>query len=102
MEEKVIAALATDWNIDTSFSITKEQVLNALALRVSKLLTGSSETFFQMMYRLDIGETKLAHALTEADPPAAIALLIWDRQLQKIQSRACYSPPGTPDDELKW
>lgn len=102
MEDKVITALIADWNINPDISITKEQILEALALRVSKLLTGSGDTFFQMMYRLDIGETKLANALTTEDPPLAIAHLIWDRQLQKTQSRERYSPPDNAEDDLKW
>lgn len=101
-DKAVIAALIADWNINPEISITQEQIMEALALRIAKLLSGTGESFFQMMYRLDIGETKLAQALADPDPPAAIALLIWHRQLQKIQSRARYSPPKTDEDELKW
>ncbi len=102
MEQEIVQSLAGEWNIAPEQSIGKEQVLAALAQRIAQLLSGNETTFFQLMYRLDISEHKLNDAIVSANPPENIALLIWDRQLQKIMSRARYSPPDHEDSDLKW
>lgn len=102
MENESKEALAKEWGLVLTENVSEEHLMAALEARISALLSGSSEDFFQMMYRLDIDEQKLRDAFAAADVPAALAWLVWARQLQKIRSRACY--PGAPpaDDELKW
>jgi hypothetical protein len=98
MEETLINALALEWKLGAAPGLSKQQILDALAARISDMLASNSEAFFQAMYRLDINEHKLA----VADVPAAVAALVWERQLQKVSSRACPTPPPDPDDALRW
>ncbi len=98
----VKAALAKEWQLTLPEDLSEAQILVMLEARIAILLTGSSEDFFQMMYRLDIDEQKLGAAMREADVPAELAGLVWERQLQRIRSKARYSPPPPDDYELKW
>jgi hypothetical protein len=78
-------------------------MLKLLADKVVVILERGPETFFQLMYRLDISEKKLNAVLDDDDVAAKIARLIYDRQLQKIHSRRTHREKSPNDDpELKW
>ncbi len=96
--------LQRDWELEIPETISEEQILTQLEYRVAKLLSGNPESFFQLMYRLDVSEKRLNETIYTADrPSSAIARLIYDRQLQKIRSRAEFGgAPGGEDDELRW
>lgn len=102
MEEEDIRSLADSWQVQLPPELTEEELLNLLSERISRLLAHDTELFFQIMYRLDISEARLNEALGAANPPDAIARLIWNRQWKKAKSRKEHPPAGTPDDELKW
>lgn len=95
-------AIAKDWALSLEGSSTEAALLAALAARISVLLRGNSEDFFQLMYRLDIDEQKLVEALAQPDVPAALAVLIWHRQLKTMQSRASYPAQPPTENDLKW
>lgn len=102
MQEEAIESLINDWQLKADNGFTEAAILEALEARVSVLLSRSADDFFQLMYRLDIAEDKLHTALDSENVPAALAKLIWQRQLEKIESRARYSGPLPPDSDLKW
>ena len=81
-------ALGRDWELSLPDTISEETILSLLAQRIVVLIERGADTFYQLMYRLDISEKKLNAVLGEDDVPAHIARLIYDRQLQKIKSRA--------------
>jgi hypothetical protein len=87
-----------------SKAFTKDEIIQQLELKVSELITNSCENFLQLMYRLDIAETKLEEALTDPDKGIPnIASMIYDRQLEKMLSRrATNSSKKTGDAELEW
>ena len=95
--------LKDDWDLQLPDTISEETILKLLAARVVTILERGPETFFQLMYRLDISEKKLNAVLQDDDVAGKIARLIYDRQLQKIQSRLTNKVSKDADDpELEW
>ncbi len=97
-------ALAQDWELSLPDMVNEARILDLLSAKISRLLEGSPEVFFGLMYRLDIPEDKLADALkNQNDAVKIIACQVYHRQLQKIESRARYKKPNDfSDDELIW
>jgi hypothetical protein len=96
-------ALQSDWGIQIPDTLSEDAILQLLAERVVLFLERGAETFYQLMYRLDISEKKLNAVLQDADVPGKIARLIYDRQLQKVKSRRENKmTPPVDDPELKW
>lgn len=83
--------------------IAAEDILQQLELSVSNLLEKDADAFFQLMYRLDISENKLTEALRDKENGVhKIALLIFERQLQKIRSRQERTTDKPKEDDLAW
>ncbi len=104
LTEQVGAALQKEWGLQLPDMISEEELLKRLAQRVTVLIEQGSETFFQLMYRLDISEKKLNGVMQEEDVAMSIARLIYERQLQKIESRKLFTSQAAEveDPELKW
>ena len=101
--QETALALQNEWGITVPEVLSEETILKMLTDRVVVLMDKGSESFFQLMYRLDISEKKLHGVLHEADVAAQIARLIYDRQLQKISSRQQYKMPKTnTEPDLEW
>jgi len=101
--QEAAIALREQWELQLPETVSEEQILAQLAKRVVTLLERGAETFFQLMYRLDISEKKLNAVLNEQDVAQRIARLIYDRQMQKIQSRHANRKSSEPyDPELSW
>ena len=96
-------ALQQQWEIQIPELVSEETILKQLAKRVIYYLEKGPDAFFQLMYRLDISEKKLNSVVNESDVAEKIARLIYDRQLQKIQSRLTTRKEAINDDpELTW
>ncbi len=86
---------------ETSF-ISEEDLLRALEVKVAYMLQYNNGVFFQLLYKMDVLEPRLKIAMQEENVPLAIAKLILERQLEKLETRKA-NPPTTPDDkELEW
>ncbi len=96
-------ALGQDWDLKLPDTLSEDAILKLLADRVILVLERGPETFFQLMYRLDISEKKLTAVLDDDDVAYKVARLIYDRQLQKIRSRLANRKTSESDDpELRW
>jgi hypothetical protein len=96
-------ALQKEWGLQLPDTVSEEEILKQLAKRVTVLIDQGPETFFQLMYRLDISEKKLNGVMQEEYVAENIARLIYDRQFQKIQSRQLFKSMNEEvDPELKW
>ena len=101
--QEAAVALKQDWDLQLPDTLSEEAILKLLADRVVTIMERGPETFFQLMYRIDISERKLNSVLQDDDVAGKIARLIYDRQLQKIQSRLTNKVNKETDDpELKW
>ncbi len=72
---------------------TLEQLKEYLAQKISELIDNNFDKLINTLYRIDVDEDKLQLAFTDNNKkvlPEAIAGLIIERQLQKIEMRKKY------------
>ena len=101
--QETAIAIKEEWGLDLPDQLSEEAIMKMLEARVVKLIEEGPETFIPMMYRLDISEKKLHGVLNENDVANKIARLIYDRQVQKMESRKKYSAQAANEDpDLKW
>ena len=92
-----------EWGLDASALHTKEEILAALEARIGQMLLQDPMGFIQLMYRLDIPESRLDAAMEDPSAGALIAQLVWDRQVQKSILRKSTPPRNSEgNDELNW
>lgn len=102
-QHEIFEALYKQWELQTVDVITEEEIKRQLAKRILLLMDRNPEQFFQLMYRLDIPENKLRVIWADADAPDKIAAMVYNRQLQKIQSRLNNKGQQyTEDPDLRW
>jgi hypothetical protein len=103
LQEIVSRNLEKEWEIAMPGLVTRETILLALEARISALISKAPETFFQLMYRLDIPEKQLNTILYDMDAPAKIAVMVYERQLQKAESRQKNRGGNIDiDEDLNW
>ena len=99
---QAITDIAATWEISIPEEISEREILQLLAERISRLQAQQPEYFYQIMYRLDINEAKLAQALRSPDAVHEVAKLVWQRQWEKALSRRGNATGNEPDGDLKW
>lgn len=98
-----LQALQQELGLQLEQMVPEEEILRQLSHRVELLLRNGHGSFFQLMYRLDIPEKKLSAVIDDADAYYKIARLIYERQLQKIQSRKRHpNNKKDIDGDLSW
>lgn len=101
-EEEIQKELFQSFGIETKALVSKESLIEALTFRIQQLLEGNPDQLFSMLYRLDISEKNLKKAMIDENGFSAIvAHLIYERQLQKINSRK-ENKRDFPDEDLAW
>lgn len=71
-------------------------LLAALEAQVRHMLADEFERLVQTMYRLDVSEARFRQALALPDrdqQAAALATVIWERELQRLETWQKYSGP---------
>lgn len=94
--------LETEYGISLHGLVSEQEIIDKLALQVGTIAEKGPDIFFQLMYRLDIPEKQLTIAMVDKEAALAIAKLMYNRQLQKVRSRAFYKRKDAGDSELKW
>jgi hypothetical protein len=77
-------------------SPTEEDLLRLLADQIAELISFNLELLLSTLYRLDISEEKVNHALSpHCSEPANVALarLVLQRQRQRVRSKREYKQP---------
>lgn len=102
-ESQILAeTLAGNFDLNINDLVSREKIINALTWRVDQLIAGNPDQLFSMLYRLDISEKKIKEAIAgDEDVTKKIAVLIYERQLEKIISRRQFKS-DQPDDDLAW
>lgn len=102
IEDELIQALRQSFDLELPELVIKEKILAALAIRIEQMLRGNPDQLFSMLYRLDIAEKQIKQAMQDTETlPIKIAALIYERQLEKINSRKQYKK-DKPGDDLAW
>ena len=82
-----------------------EKIAEDLAEYINQLIDSNFTTLLSLLYRLDISEDKLRTSLDAGTGEPAgnlIALMIIERQLEKIESRKRYKMEGEIPEDEKW
>lgn len=112
------------YGLELAESPTAEQMELLLAEKLNTMIRTDFSALVQLLYRIDINETRLRQLLTPQrsahnlrpdsahspvtpeeeteDAGIIIARLIIERQRQKIQTRRQYSPPNPLKGESEW
>lgn len=94
--------LSRSFDITLPGLVSREQILVALAAKIEQLISGNPDQLFSLLYRLDISEQKIKQAMNTPGPVSyKIAILIYERQLEKIISRKRFGSER-PDEDLAW
>lgn len=96
------ALIKKDFEIEiTDDPFSEDQLTEILAKELHYLINNRMEYLFQILYRLDVRESKVNDALglTGTEPPhIALAKLIIERQKKKAETRIKFSSPDFDDD----
>lgn len=94
-------SLALDIRPDAAW----EEWIQTVAARINRLIETDFPGLVQLLYRLDVSESRIRKMLagkTGKDAGSVIAELVVERQLEKIRTRRQFrSSNDIPDDE-KW
>lgn len=94
--------LSRSFDIALPGLVSREQILAALSARIEQLIAGNPDQLFSMLYRLDIAEQKIKQAMNMPGSVSyKIAILIYERQMEKIISRKRFGSER-PDEDLAW
>jgi hypothetical protein len=93
-----------------SGDLTVDELTDLLAERVNDMINGDFSALVQLLYRIDINESRLRLLLQEnqaSDASQLIARLILERQWQKILTRREFSRRDVPNrdapnEEERW
>ena len=82
----------SDWQLPNDTELTQDKAFDFLLKLVENLMTHDFNRLLNSLYRIDVSEEKLKMALAESDNPAkTVAQMIWERELQKVETRKRYS-----------
>jgi hypothetical protein len=93
VEPEIIQALAIkDFGLTMpdSTAPSPEYLIDWLSKEIGFLIDRDFNTFLNMLYRIDVNEQKVKKAFSEPETARQIALLIIEREKQKVESRAKY------------
>lgn len=91
--------------LEPTQSYTLQELKEMLAKHVNHLLQTNFEQLVNLLYRIDISEKNLKALLAQnpqQDAGDIIAVLIIERQLQKMKSREQYKTKDDFEGEEKW
>jgi len=97
--------LNTSYGLDLQEVLTVETLEALLAERINDMINKDFDALIQLLYRIDINESRLRLLLQEnqaSDAGRLIARMILERQWQKILTRREYSQRDTPNEEGRW
>ena len=102
-------ALLSDLNVSYGLDLQEAPTMDALeamlAERVNAMINRDFSALVQLLYRIDINESRLRVLLQEnqgSDAARLIARMILERQWQKILTRREYSRRDMPGEEERW
>ena len=105
-EQSLVSAISNSLGIELRKDITAEQLTDILAEHINDLIDRDFNKLVNLLYRIDVNESKLRQMLNENSNDAGriIAGLIIERQIQKITYRESFrnSNENDIDEKEKW
>lgn len=77
----------------TEKEASDELMIEEISVRVADMMDENIELLMSYLYRLDVEESKINHALKMSNvilAPTALATLIWERQKQRLATKKKY------------
>lgn len=105
MEQEIQKELQSILGLETTHTYTLQDLKELLAKHVNNLLQNDFEKLVNLLYRIDVSEKNLKELLAKnpkQDAGDIIAVLIIERQLQKIRSRQQFKTNDDFDGAEKW
>jgi hypothetical protein len=97
----VVSLITQDFGLTTQNPPDVAAFLTYLADVIAYMLEHQTDKLFGLMYRLDIDEHKIqtVFAPFQAESPnVGLARLVWERQLERVQTRKKYTSPPVEDE----
>lgn len=84
--------ISQDLDINIPDSISDEEMIEVIAIRVEQLLKADPDLLMSYMYRLDVLEKNIRAVLEHSLAPVHIcfAQLIWERQKERMKTKKKY------------
>jgi hypothetical protein len=105
-EQSLVSAINDSLGIELKKDINADQLADLLAGHINDLIDRDFNKLVNLLYRIDVNESKLRQMLNENahDAGRIIAGLIIERQLQKIASRESFrnNNESNIDEKEKW
>jgi hypothetical protein len=105
-EQNLVSAINDSLGIELKKEVSSDQLADILAEHINDLIDRNFNKLVNLLYRIDVNESKLREMLNENsnDAGRVIAGLIIERQLQKIRSRESFriNNDNSIDENEKW
>jgi hypothetical protein len=107
MQKQLIENINNSFNLAIPEQAKMKELHNLLSGYINQLIEKDFQRLIQLLYRIDVNETKLRQILKEnpdKDAAPIISDLIIERQTQKINSRKQAGRPDSDeiDENEKW
>lgn len=106
MNEALVNSLQNDLAIELPEKISREELEAKLSVFINDLINHNFQQLVQILYRIDVNESKLKKLLQDnpqQDAGNLIARLIIERQLQKMKLKQEFrNKPPADNEEEKW
>jgi hypothetical protein len=105
MEKEMQQELQGMLGLEPTQTYSLQELKELLAKHVNQLLQTNFEQLVNLLYRIDVSEKNLKELLAKnpkQDAGDIIAVLIIERQLQKIKSRQQFKTDADFEGEEKW
>jgi hypothetical protein len=105
MDKELVLIINKELAIELPDQLSLDELKKDLAIFINQLIQRDFHSLVALLYRIDISEAKLKKLLDQMDENAGdiIAVLIIERELEKLQSRREHNHQGNSiSEEEKW
>jgi hypothetical protein len=105
MHKELITIINKELAIELPEKISLDELKKDLSIFLNQLIQRDFHSLVALLYRIDISEPKLKQLLDQMDENAGdiIAVMIIERELEKLQSRREHNQQdGAISEEEKW
>ena len=105
MHKELITIINKELAIELPEKISLDELKKDLSIFINQLIQRDFHSLVALLYRIDISEPKLKQLLDQMDENAGdiIAVMIIERELEKLQSRREHNQQdGAISEEEKW
>jgi hypothetical protein len=98
----VCSIISRNFEVETSGELTIESLVKLLSVRIRELLEKNLEKLVSIMYRIDLNQAKvdkIFENISKDEIAYQLAVLIIERQIEKVKTRRMYKSAGGEIEE---